>query len=427
MPSEGVDERLRRDVVWNLVPVVLLAVVGLGLNFVIGGYWGAAALGVFNQVTTAFFVVSVFGAGGLQYSVLRAVAAVADDDPDHRDKVAQVVVGALLPTVAIAGIATLAFVLIAPAIGDLLDSPEVATGMRWAAPGLAAFAINKVLLGVVNGLRRMRAFAIYQALRYLGIAGGLGLCAALGATPGQLPSLWTFTEVLLLVVLVVELVSTVSLTRGRGWLAWARSHLDFGLRGVASTLAYELNSKLDVWCLGVVLSDTQVGIYSLASVLAEGAMQIASVVQNNINPMLAKLLAAGDIAGVQALLSRTRRWFVPGLTAICVVSAVCYPFVIPFLIGDQAFAAGAPSFAILVGGIALATPWLAFNQVLLMASRPGWHTIFVLLVVGLNFVGNVLLIPHMGMEGAATATAVTLVLSMILLVRIARTRAGVRL
>jgi O-antigen/teichoic acid export membrane protein len=176
-----------------------------------------------------------------------------------------------------------------------------------------------------------------------------------------------------------------------------------------------------------VLSDAQVGIYSLASVLAEGAMQIATVVQNNINPMLAKSLAAGDVAGVQALLGRTRRWFVPGLAGICVVSAVCYPFIIPFLIGDPAFAAGAPSFAILVGGIALATPWLPFNQVLLMASRPGWHTIFVLLVVALNFVGNVLLIPHMGMEGAATATAVTLVLSMILLVRIARTRAGVRL
>ena len=62
-----------------------------------------------------------------------------------------------------------------------------------------------------------------------------------------------------------------------------------------------------------------------------------------------------------------------------------------------------------------------------MASRPGWHTIFVLLAVGLNFVGNVLLIPVMGMEGAATATAVTLVVSMVLLVRIARTRAGVRL
>ncbi len=80
------DSRLRRDVIWNLVPVALLGIVGLGLNFAIGNQWGAAALGVFNQVTTAFFVVSVLGAGGLQYSVLRAVAEAAED----RDRVAAV-------------------------------------------------------------------------------------------------------------------------------------------------------------------------------------------------------------------------------------------------------------------------------------------------------------------------------------------------
>lgn len=417
------DERLRRDVVWNLVPVVLLGVVGLGLNFVIGAWWGPAALGVFNQVTTAFFVVSVVGAGGLQYSVLRAVAEVADQPA----KVGAVVVGALMPTLGLAVVATGAFLLLAPAIGDLLDSPDVATGMWWAAPGLFCFAINKVLLGVVNGLRRMRAFAVYTSLRYVLIAIGLLAAGLADASAAQLPVLWTITEVALLLVLLAELLATVRLRQHAGWSHYARMHIDYGMRGVVSTLGYELNSKLDVWCLGVVMSDTLVGIYSLASVLAEGVISLAVTVQNNLNPVMAKALAAKDTEAVHTLVRSTRRWFVPGLAGICVVSAVCYPFIIPLLIGDASFAAGAPSFAILVAGIALCSPWLAFNQVLLMASRPGWHTIFVLLVVGLNFVGNLLLIPHMGMEGAATATAVTLVLSMLLLVRIARTRAGVRL
>jgi stage V sporulation protein B len=417
------DARLKRDVIWNLVPVVLLAVVGLGLNFVIGGWWGPAALGVFNQVTTAFFVVSVFGAGGLQYSVLRAVAEVADD----RGKTAAVVLGALVPTIGIAAVSTLAFVLLAPAIGELLDSSEVATGMRWAAPGLFCFAVNKVLLGVVNGLRRMRAFAVYQSLRYIGIALGLGVAALVGATAGQLPLLWTVTEGALFLVLVVELVMTVSLTKCAGWVPWVKKHLDFGIRGVVSTLAFELNSKLDLWLLGIVMSDERVGIYSLASALAEGVIQLAVVVQNNINPTIARAIAAGRLDEVHALVASTRRWFVPGLAAICAISAVCFPFVIPFVIRDASFADGAPSFAILVGGIALTAPWQVFNSILLMASRPGWNTILVLLVVSMNFVGNVLLIPRMGMEGAATATAVTSVLSVFLLVRIARTRAGVRL
>jgi stage V sporulation protein B len=415
------DARLRRDVVWNLVPVVLLGVVGLGLNFAIGKVWGAAGLGVFNQVTTAFFVVSVLGAGGLQYSVLRAVAEVAED----REKVAAVVVGALVPTALFAVVATAAFLIIAPSVGVLLDSEQVATGMLYAAPGLFCFALNKVLLGVVNGLRRMRAFAIYTSLRYVLIAIGVVLAIVLDVAPEQLPGIWTLTEVGLLVVLAVELIATVALSRAAGWRRHIRGHVDYGVRGLGATLAFELNSKLDVWILGVVFDDAYVGVYSLASVLAEGVMQLGVAVQNNLNPLLARSLAAGE--GIHALVTKTRKWFVPALAAACILSALCYPYVIPLLVGDASFAAGAASYAILVGGIALSSPWLPFSQVLLMASRPGWHTIFVLLVVGLNFAGNVLLIPHMGMEGAATATAVTLVLSMVLLVRIARTRAGVRL
>jgi O-antigen/teichoic acid export membrane protein len=419
------DARLRRDVAWNLVPVVLLGLVGLGLNFVIGKLWGAAPLGVFNQVTTAFFVVSVLGAGGLQYSVLRAVAEVATDDNAPRDGVGAIVVGALVPGTLLSALATGTFLLVAPAVGRLLDSPEVAAGMMWAAPGLFCFALNKILFGVVNGLRRMRAFAVYTSLRYILIAIGLVLARVMHAQPEQLPVIWTFTEGVLLLVMIVELLTTVAVSRCAGWMRWARSHLDFGVRGVASTLAFELNSKLDVWILGIVFNDASIGVYSLASVLAEGVMQLAVVVQNNVNPLLAK--AHADGADVTDLVRRTRKWFVPALAGVCVLSAVCYPFVIPFLIGDASFADGAPAFAILVAGIALASPWLPFNQVLLMAGRPGWHTIFVLVIAGLNFAGNVLLIPRLGMAGAATATAVSLVLSMALLVRIARTRAGVKL
>src|SRR5438552_4267110 len=130
---------MRRDIGWNLVPVVLLAGVGLGLNLMIGRWWGEAALGAFSQVTIAFFAFAVIGACGLQFAVLRAVA----EDPEDRDRVAAVVVGALVPNLALAMLATAAFVALHGAIGRLLDSEAVATGMLWAAPGLFCFAINK--------------------------------------------------------------------------------------------------------------------------------------------------------------------------------------------------------------------------------------------------------------------------------------------
>jgi O-antigen/teichoic acid export membrane protein len=181
------DTGLRRGVAWNLIPVALLAIVGLGMNLVIGGAWGEAALGVFNQVTTAYFVVAVLGAFGINYSVVRAIA----ERPDDRDRVAAIVVGGLVPVASLAAIVTFGFVALRWHIADFLDSTAVATGMSWVAPALFCFSINKLLLGVANGLGRMRAFAIYTSLRYVGLAAALIVARAYDVPAERLPVVWT--------------------------------------------------------------------------------------------------------------------------------------------------------------------------------------------------------------------------------------------
>jgi O-antigen/teichoic acid export membrane protein len=416
--------RLRRDIAWNLVPVALLGAVGLGLSFVIARWWGASAFGVFNLVTTAYFAFAVAGACGLQYSVLRAVA----EQPEARDRVAAIVVGALVPNLVLAAAATAGFVAIRPLIARWLDSPAVAEGMLWAAPGLFCFAVNKLLLGVVNGLRRMRAFAIYTSLRYVLIAAGLVIARVEHVAPEHLAAIWTFTEGLLLIVLIGELVATVSLGRAAGWTAWTKQHLAYGVRGVLATLAYELNTKLDVWMLGVLVADkAAVGIYALAAALHEGVTQLAVVLQNNVDPVIARLVVAGDSPELHAMVTRSRRWFVPALVGVCAASAAVFPAVIPWLIGDPGFVAGAIPFAILMAGIAIASPYLPFAHLLLMAKRPGWHTVLLMIAIAVNVIGNVVLIPRLGLAGAAISMAATVVTSALLLRALARWRIGVRL
>lgn len=411
---------MRRDIAWNVAPVVLLAVVGLALQLLIGRWWDEAALGAFNLVSSAFFIAGVVGACGLQFSVLRAVAA-------DREHVAPIVVGALAPSFALALAATGAFLLLARPTAMLVGSEAVYEGMLWAAPGVFCFSINKVLLGVVNGLRRMRAFAIYTSLRYLLIAAGLVLARALDWPAAQLGAIWTITEGVLLVVLGIELVATVPLRRREGWRAHIRDHVRFGVRGVTATLAAEVNSKLDVWMVGAALSDAQVGIYSLASAIAEGALQLAVVIQNNVNPVMARALATGRHAEVEQLARRTRRWFVPAMIVACSIGAVVYPHLIPLLVGNERFADGATAFAILMAGTALASPWLPFGQVVLMGSRPGAYTTYLLAVLAIAFVGNLIAIPLLGIEGAALGTSVSFVAAGVLLSVLARRLFGVRL
>jgi len=384
--------------------VALLAVVGLGLQFAIGAWWGEAALGAFNLVTTAFFVMSVLGAGGVQFSVLRAIA----EHPDDPARVAACAVGALLPTIACAAAATALFIALRGPVGRLLHSDVVAEGMLYTAPAVFAFAINKTLLGITNGLRRMRAFAIYTSIRYLLIGVGLVIARVVDARPAQLGAIWTLVEVVLLLVLAIEFVATIELRRAGAWRRHARSHLVFGSRSVVATLALEINSKLDIWMAGVMLTDAQVGIYSLASAIYEGALQLPVVVQNNVNPMIAR----GD--DVDALVTRTRKWFVPAMIGALAIGVVLYPFAIPWLVGPN-FAAGALPFGILCAGIAIASPWLPFTQSLLMHERPGRYAAYVVALVALAFVLYLVLIPLLAIDGAALATAIALALSSIVL------------
>ena len=439
MSAATEQARLRRDIGWNLVPVLLLACVGLGLNFLIGRWWDEAALGTFNLVTIALFTFAVLGAGGIQYAVLRAVAeaaghradsaeaAAAEADADA-DRIATIVVGALIPGLALAAAATALYVALHRPVGDLLGSEAVATGMLWSAPALFCFAVNKLLLGVVNGLRRMRAFAVYTSLRYLLIGGGLLIARSWHLEAAQLPVIWTFAEGVLLLVLIVELLATVRLARGRaGWTSWARRHIAFGARGVIATLAYEINTKLDVWMLGIALPEAQVGIYSLAAALNEGAMQLSVVLQNNTNPVIARHLASDQGAEVVALVRRVRRWFVPAMVGLCALGAALYPAVIPWLVGKPSFAGGAVPFAIMMVGLALASPYLPFAQILLMGSLPGWHTVYVLGIVAVNLTCNLVLIPMFGLTGAALSIAASMVSAAVLLRVLLRRHLGLRL
>lgn len=80
-----------------------------------------------------------------------------------------------------------------------------------------------------------------------------------------------------------------------------------------------------------------------------------------------------------------------------------------------------------MAGLVAASPWLPFNQVLVMGGRPGWHTIYILVAVAANIALNLLLIPYYGLVGAALATAIALLGAGLWLSRMARALVGVRL
>jgi O-antigen/teichoic acid export membrane protein len=206
-----------------------------------------------------------------------------------------------------------------------------------------------------------------------------------------------------------------------------RTHLYFGLQSAAAAVLLELNAKIDIWMLGLWLTDTKVGFYTWAAMFAEGFWQVLVVLQNQINPVLAQHLAAGNTAAVEAL-ARSMRWKSVALVAgIGVLSLPAYSYIVEQLGGTLGFSESVQAYRILVVGVVCAAAWQPMAQILLMANQPARHSMLMLCTVAVNIAANALLIPSYGLEGAALGTAISVAVGAGFLKYAARRYAGVRI
>lgn len=392
--------KFSRDVAWNVVSLGVAGVCGILLNYLISVVYSPAALGVFNQVFAAYILFSQVAALGIHYSALQRIAA--GDEPGER---AAVATSALALTAVLAVAVAAAFWAVAPIAGDLLDSDDVVTGMAFAAPGVFFFALNKVLLGCLNGVRRMRWYAILGAGRFALMLGAFAVAAAAGADRAALPILLTVAEAGTAVVAVIasrDLFGRLGLAELR---RRAADHLAFGVKGVMSGVLAEVNSRVDVLMLGYFASDTVVGVYSFAAIFAEGMFQLLIVLRTNYAPIVARLIATDEREELLAIVHRGRnRTYALSLVGGALAVAG-YVILIPLVTTDPVLAESWHYFAVLIAGMVSCAGYVPFNQILLHARLPGWHSLFMLAVIGINIGANLALIPVLGALGAAIATA----------------------
>jgi O-antigen/teichoic acid export membrane protein len=415
-------QKFQRDVMWNIAGLGVAAVSGMALNTLIGAVYGAAALGAFNQVFASFIFFSQIAVLGVHHSVLKHVAAARD-----RREAGVITTTGLLLAVLLAVVVSAGYALAAQPIAAILASPAVARGIVLSSPGLLCFAINKVILAHLNGTRSMRLYAVFQAGRIVLMLGGFVVCERMGVTGDGLAVVLTIGEAGILLLSLPTVVGQLARPRRSELRQWLRTHLDFGLRGFLSGVLIELNTRVDVLMLGIFASDAVVGGYSFAAIFAEGFYQLLVVLRSNYNPVLVRLLADGDGDGLRRAVARGKRAVYAIMAALGAVAVAVYWLGIPFLTSSPELIASWPVFAILVAGIVLSAGYTPFNQILLQAGRPGWHTVMVASVVAFNALANVALIWQFGAHGAALATAAAFVFSVFALKLMSRTLLDLRL
>jgi O-antigen/teichoic acid export membrane protein len=223
-------------------------------------------------------------------------------------------------------------------------------------------------------------------------------------------------------LLAIRLASRATGVLPKVDLSSLRRSFTFGLRVGLANIAQFLNFRLDVFLVGFFLAPAAVGFYTAAVALAE----IMWGIPNAIRTVLLYQVAATDRNTAAMMTARVNRIVNVLMGGICILLIlVSYPLV--RMLYGNAYLPAAPALIALMPGIWAFSIGKLLTTHLVASGRPGAATtgaaISLIATVALDFI----LIPELGIVGAAIASSVSYSLSaMVILVIFLRTT-GLRL
>lgn len=398
---ETVLGKFGQDVLWNVASFAIMAACGIGINLIIGRWYSPDVLGIFNQTYAIFVIASQFAVAGIHLSVVKYVAQYSDNTGIYRP----MDTAALILASLFAAISCTALGLFSNQIGMLFGSPGVAKGITYIVPGLFFFSINKILLSILNGLSRMRIYAVYQSLRYILIIASLLIIAAMRLPGESLMLSFTIAELFLFIALLPAIFREFALPSFYTLLKYLWVHFDFGMRSFLSNVFLQTNNRVDILILGLFWSDRTVGIYSFAAILVDGIFQLPVVLRTNYNPVLVRLISENRLENLKTTVGKGVRITYAVMIVIGLSVLLLFPLGAFVVSHSNDYLKSWPILAILLTGLTIGSGYIPFSNILLQAGRPGIHTIMVGLWVLTNLMLNLLLVPIYGIWGAALATA----------------------
>ncbi|WP_114577659.1 flippase [Saliphagus sp. LR7] len=185
-----------------------------------------------------------------------------------------------------------------------------------------------------------------------------------------------------------------------------RRLLEYSVPLTATRSANVLDKQIDIVLVGAILNPAAVAFYTLAKQITDFALAPADSLGFALSPNFGEGKAAGDVAEIRTLyrtaLEHTLLLYVPAATGLAIVAG---PFV--SLVVGADYADAVPVLRVLAAFVVLQAITNVTSDGLDYLGRARSRAIAKGATSVANFVLNLLLIPTVGIVGAAAATVVT--------------------
>lgn len=395
---------LAKGTVW----LMLAGLVSMGSGYVI--HFGLVRMvtpeeyGIFGVILSLLAITEIFLQNGVSQSMSKFVA--------EGRKINRVKIGGLKTQALFLLIIFPVYFLSAPFIARLLGDPRLTTYIQLSSLLLPIVAFIAVYQGLLDGAREFGKDAKARSLYGLIRVGAVFLFVYLGFSIFGVIYGFIFATTCALIV-GWYFVSKVEV-RGEKEIAW-KEIAHFSLPLVIFALTYTAIMNVDILFVeAFVMGGQQTGYYTSAWTLSKIPFNILLALSFTILPSISKSIGEVNIKQTQSYISYSLRYCCIIIIPLVFLVIATAPKLLAFLFTPE-YQVATNSLRILIVGISFLAVYITLSMAIVASGKPIIPMVVGLVLVLIDVILNYLLVPMLGLNGAALATTMTAFIGMVII------------
>jgi stage V sporulation protein B len=408
-PNEAYIKRnslnnLLSNTYWALFSTIFLVATGFVVNIIVGNELGEELYGVYSLAVTIYLLVGMVFFMGIPFSLAKYSAEYIDRVEINR----QYYTASFISVVVATSVGGILLFSLRYVIADLFKTPEFIRIIPLIAVGMPFLGIYRTGISRLNGLREMRRMALGDTLRYMLFLILTIIFVALldtGLLGAVLSLILSDVLVCFYIVWSTKLVREWDISKFKerflrlGW---------FGSQVVLARIVEELDARSSLLLVGYFLSNSDVGLYSLASMIAMAISIVPQALQKVTGPAMTEMYACNRIESINSMMNQVMK-----LSAIILTFAACFLVlffdnIILLLYSKQpGFLEAAGIFNILAFGAIFYGTTVSISPIFFSMERPDITLKIAIIRVVVTVLVTIIAIKPLGVIGAAIGGAGT--------------------
>ena len=399
-----------KDVQWSFISLVTASFSHLLLRIVLGKELGPSGLGLYTLVFTIYMFGMQFAAFGIGAALTKYIAQYHDDLPKIREYITSGVLGSIVSGT-VMGI--LLYLLSSIISIQFFHNPEMVDLLKLTAFCFPFIAMQKVVIGTLNGMRKMKLYAfvnIVQNVSVMVMSIALVMMLDMGVRGAVIGYV---VPTILMGVLSLTLIRE-NFSIKMGILRTALSEISlFGFYVVLANWIGMINTQIDSLMIGHFMSETDVGYYAVAIVFINVVLLLPNTIQRITTPSIATYYGKKDFDSIKNLVLKTMTKTFMLILFVSFFLAIFGKSLIQIIFTEEFLPAYNPLLILLIG-YSICAPLGSVGGALSSVGKVNVLFKISILCAFINIVLNFILIPEFGLIGAAAATSLAQIITLII-------------